>query len=171
MYSIIVLMAILQGAAISLGMGSSTLAIINFFVAIADGKIEPEERKMMSVVYIVLRIAMVLILVTTVSIIANNYFLTGASSISTFTISQLTIISVLFINAVLMTERIMPSTIGPAIQAGSWYSLGIMTSLLPLGLTNFTFGQFLLGYVTALILTICIVNAVMASPPPPLRWW
>lgn len=161
MYIIIVLMDIIQGAAISLGMGSSTIAIISFFVAIADGKIEPEERKMMGISYIVLRVAMVLILITTLAIVANNYYLSGIDSVSTFTVAQLTIISILFLNAVLMTEKIMPSTLGPAIQAGSWYSLGIMTSLLPLGLTNFTFIQFILGYITAIFFATAVVNGIM----------
>ncbi len=62
---IFILVAILQSIGISLGVGSSTIAIVNFFVAIADGKIEPTERKMMQVTYVILRVAMVTILLTT----------------------------------------------------------------------------------------------------------
>ena len=61
---IIIVIAILQIFSVSLGVGSSTLAVLNFFVAIADGKISDEERNMMGVVYIVLRISMLAILFT-----------------------------------------------------------------------------------------------------------
>ncbi len=61
-----------------------------------------------------------------------------------------------------MTLRLMPSTFGPALQAGSWYTLGTLAALVPLGLTTFTLTEFFLGYITWLILAIAIVNGVMA---------
>jgi hypothetical protein len=159
METIIILGTILQGTAISLGMGASTLAIINFFVAIADGSIDPKERKMMGVVYVVLRVAMVLILATFLLLLGAHYVIGNPVMVN---LAQLTLISVLFGNAVLMTKRIMPSTVGPALQASSWYTLGILTALVPLGYTTFTYGQFLLGYVTVIVLAISIVNGMMA---------
>jgi len=56
----------------------------------------------------------------------------------------------------------MPSTFGPALQAGSWYTLGTLAPLQLLGLTDFTLAQFLMAYVTWLILAVGIVNGVMA---------
>jgi hypothetical protein len=156
---IIILGTVLQGAAISLGMGASTLAIINFFVAIADGTIDPGERKMMGVVYLVLRVAMVLILVTFVVLLATNYLAGKPVLVNS---AQLTLIVVLYANAMLMTKRIMPSTVGPALQASTWYTLGILTTIVSLGFTAITYGQFLLGYVTVIVLAISIVNGMMA---------
>jgi hypothetical protein len=72
MTAFIVLITILQTFSISLGVGSSTLAIINFFVAIADSKIDETERIMMGVVYTVLKVAMVLILTTTIILISYD---------------------------------------------------------------------------------------------------
>jgi len=143
---------------IALGVGSSTLAIINFFVAIADGKIDETERKMMGVVYVLLRVAMILILGTTLLLLYLNY----EGSISTFTTAQLAALAVLFLNAVLMTAHLMPSTFGPAIQAGSWYTLGVLSSLQILGHTDFTLMEFILAYITWIILAIGIVNGTMA---------
>ncbi len=155
---LIILGTVLQGTAISLGMGASTLAIINFFVAIADGTIEPSERKMMGVVYVVLRVAMVLILTTFLLLLGAQYLSGNPVMVN---IAQATLIAVLFGNAILMTKRIMPSTVGPALQASTWYTQGILASLLSLGYM-FTFGQFLLAYSAMIVLAISIVNGIMA---------
>jgi hypothetical protein len=159
---LISLVAILQTFSISLGVGSSTLAIINFFVAISDGKIDETERKMMGVVYTLLRVAMVAILTTTLGLIALEFVYSGVTSLTAFDIAQLFALSVLFINAVLMTFRIMPSTFGPALQAGSWYTLGALVALKLQGITDFTFIQFFMAYVTWLVLAIGIVNGIMS---------
>ena len=162
MTTLFTLIAILQSFSISLGVGSSTLAIVNFFVAIADGSISPDERRMMGVVYIILRIAMVGILLTTATLLLYQYGFGGLGSLSVFHLAQVIILIALFVNAVLMTKHIIPSNFGPAIQAGNWYTLGTLAALLPLGITNFSFSQFILAYIAGLILAISIVNAVMA---------
>ncbi len=156
------LVAIIQSFAISLGVGSSTLAITSFFVAISDGKIDDTERRMMGVVYIVLRVAMILILITTLILLSTKYAVVGLGGMSAFHFGQILAVVVLFVNAILMTAHIIPSNFGPAIQAGNWYTLGTLSALLPLGLTNFTFLQFGLAYVTWLVLAIGIVNGIMA---------
>jgi hypothetical protein len=162
MTTLFALVAVLQSISISLGVGSSTLAITNFFVAIADGGISPDERRMMGVVYIVLRVAMVLILVTSVSLLLRQYGMSGIGSMSILHIGQIIAIAALFINAIMMTWHIIPSNFGPAIQAGNWYTLGTLSALIPLGITGFSFTQFILMYAAWLILAISIVNAIMA---------
>lgn len=161
MTTFIALVAILQSFSISLGVGSSTLAITNFFVAIADGTINPDERRMMGVVYIVLRIAMILILITTLCLLAAQYS-DGVLHLIPFNVAQLTVVGVLFVNAMLMTAHLMPSNFGPAIQAGNWYTLGTLSALIPLGLTSFSLTHFLFAYVTWLVFAISIVNGIMA---------
>ncbi len=162
MIIIITLTSILQALATSLGVGSSTLAIVNFFVAIADGKIEPEERKMMGIVYVVLRIAMVLILASTLALFMHTYVTYGVNGITNYHLAQLVVLAILFGNALLMTAQIMPSTFGPALQAGSWYTLGILAALYALDLRDFSLIQFGLGYAAALICAVGVVNGVMA---------
>jgi hypothetical protein len=159
---IILLVALIQSMAISLGVGSSTIAIINFFVAICDGSIDPTERHMMGAVYVVLRVAMVIIFFTTVLLIGYNTYHLGAVALSSFVAAQATVIAMLYGNAILMTLRIMPSTVGPALQAGSWYTLGILAALVPLGQSDFTYIQFILGYAAVVVLAISLVNGVMA---------
>lgn len=156
---IIVLVSILQSFAISLGVGSSTLAIVNFFAAISDGTIEPTERRMMGIVYVILRISMIAILVTSLFLFIVNYSYGAAAT--AFAWAQLTALGVLFINAMLMTAHIIPSTFGPAIQAGSWYTLGTLSALALLGLNTFNYTEFFLAYVTWIVLAIGIVNGAM----------
>lgn len=153
--------AIVQSMAVSLGVGCSTVAIINFFVAISDGQIDENERKMMGIVYVLLRLSMVFILLST-TIIACLYFIAGTNYFMAFTMSYWTLLVVLYTNAILMTKRKMPSNIGPALQASTWYTLGILTALIPLELTAFSYFQFVIGYLSAIALAIAVVNGTMA---------
>jgi hypothetical protein len=159
---IVLFVAVIFSFATSLGVGSSTIAIANFFVAIADGRIEPDERKMMGVVYIILRVAMVALFITLSILTAYNTYHLGAAAFTPLLFAQWTVLAVLYGNAILMTLRIMPSTFGPAIQAGSWYTLGTMAALLPLGMATFTYGQFVLGYIVMIVMATGLVNGLMA---------
>ena len=161
MLTITLLAGVLQSIFISLGVGSSTLAILNFFVAIADGRIDETERRMMGIVYVVLRIAMVGILVTT-CILLIPMLISYPISLSAVTIGQLVVVTALFANAALMTARLMPSTFGPGLQAGSWYTLGIIAALQLQGVVGYTLVHFTLGYIAMLVLAVGVVNGVMA---------
>ncbi len=158
METIIIFFTVLQSTAISLGMGASTLAIVNFFLAISDGTIDATERRMMGAVYVLLRISMALILATFIILLFVQYLQGTGVFIN---LAQITLISVLFINAFLMTKRIMPSKIGPALQASTWYTLGGLTAILPLALVSTSYATFLLGYGIVIILGLLIVNGVM----------
>lgn len=152
---------ILQAIGVSLGVGSSTIAVSQFFVAISNGKIGEAERRMLGVVYIVLRVAMGTILVTTLAQAAIIYQFIGLNYFNPFTVGVWSAIFVLFVNAVMMTLHWMPYRFGPGLQAGSWYTLGISFSLVPLGLTSFSYEQFFLAYAGALVLGVAIVNGIM----------
>lgn len=157
----IVLATIVQSLAISLGVGSSTLAILNFFVAIADGTIDETERRMMGIVYVVLRVAMVLILVSTIFLIIHRYVLALPLTWTGYEVGQQVALAMLFINALFMTAHLVPTTLGPAIQAGSWYTLGVLSALGLLGLTDFSIQTFVLAYVSGLSLAVAVVNLAM----------
>ena len=130
------LVAVAFATGVSLGVGSSTLAILNFFAAIRDGHIDETERNMMGIVYVVLRVAMGIILCTTIMKIAILSMATGSFSYTPHDVISWVVIAVLFANAWLMTKHIMPSTFGPALQAGSWYMLGFLVSLLTIDVTE-----------------------------------
>lgn len=155
-------LGVIQGYAISLGVGASTLAILNFFSAIADGTIDDTERRMMGIVYRVLRVAMLTILLSTLALLYLQFIYHGLSSFTMLQWGQILALLVLFLNAALMTAHLMPSTFGPAIQAGNWYTLGFLTSLKALGVVNFSIMQLFLAYITWLVLATAIVNGAMA---------
>lgn len=159
---ILTLVVIVQSMAVSLGVGSSTLAILNFFVAIKDGTIEPAERRMMGITYTVLRIAMVAILITMITTTLYGYGRVGEEYFTGFVTGQWLLVVVLYTNAILMTKRIMPSTFGPALQASTWYTLGITASLAAIGLADYSVFHFVLGYICAIVFAVSLVNGVMA---------
>ena len=160
MTTAIIIFSVIQAISISLGVGSSTIAILNFFQAIKDGKIDPVERSFMGVTYIVLRIAMIVILLTTIGLTMFGYY-ENAGYITSYVIAQIFLILILFINATLMTLRIMPSTFGPAIQASSWYSLGFILALSQQDLGEFSFITFALLYVGLIVVATLAIGAVM----------
>jgi hypothetical protein len=158
----IIALSVLQSMAISLGVGSSTLAVVNFFYAISDGKIDETERNFMGVTYIVLRVAMGIILVTSVVLALFSYASEGLTYFTSYTTAQAILTAVLFINAYLMTIRVMPSTFGPAIQASSWYTLGFLMASKPFGNEVFNLVSFILIYAAVILLAITLINAIMA---------
>ena len=154
--------ALIFSMATSLGVGASTLAVLNFFVAIADGKIDETERHMMGVVYFVLRVAMVTLFFTLAFITGYSTTHLGVDAFTPLVYAQWMTLTILYVNAILMTLRLMPSTFGPAIQAGSWYTLGFLGALAGMQVTTFSISQFILGYCSLLLLAAAVINGVMA---------
>ncbi len=161
METIILLLSIVQVISISLGVGSSTLAVLNFFTAIADGTIDAVERRMMGATYTVLRVSMLMILISLTGLAFANYSLAGLAYFNHYIIAQIILVVVLFINATLMTMRLMPSKFGPAIQAGTWYLLGFGMALSSLGLANFSLTTFVVAYALELVFAFLVINGVM----------
>lgn len=172
---LILVFSVLLASGISLGVGGSTLAVLNFFHAIKDGKIDVTERGFMGVTYTVLRVAMGIILVSAFLLALMGQSAQGDDYFTGYVAAQSLLIAILFLNSFLMTIRVMPSTFGPAIQASSWYSLGILSALLPFGIVHFNFLLFLFIYGTFLFFAISLINSIMAylkekmekSVPPP----
>ncbi len=158
----VIVFSIIQSFAVSLGVGSSTIAVLNFFQAIADGTISETERNFMGITYKVLRVVMVTILVTSIILAYLGYLAQGIEYFTSYKIAQLILILGLFVNALLMTLRVMPSTFGPAIQVSSWYALGFILTLVPHSLTDFSLLVFIFAYMTLIILAVLIINSVLA---------
>ena len=156
-----ILAVVLQSIGIALGVGSSTLAITNFFVAIADGRMSVDERKMMGIVYIMLRVAMIIILITTIIITLLGYNQISDAVFTPILLATWTLIVILFVNAVLMTLHRIPTTIGPALQASSWYTLGVLMALTELNITPSSYTIFFVSYLTTIFVAIAFINGIM----------
>lgn len=154
------ILTILQSVAISLGVGVSTVTLISFLYAIKDGVIDHKERSLLGLMYTVLRVAMVLILITVIALLYLNARETSSISLSPAVAMQIILVVALFVNAVLMKVRIMPSQFGPALQAATWYTLGFMSALLSEGYAPETVSGALLGYLITVTTIIVVVNGV-----------
>ena len=150
---------ILQGFGISLGVGASTLAVTNFFVAIWDGHIDKHERRMMGVTYIVLRVAMGLILFSTLLLAILQY--TQLGFVDPFILQTTAIIVILFVNAGLMTMHLMPMTFGPSIQASAWYLLGFL-SIFRVVDWNLNYTVFILTYLAIVGIATTAINILLS---------
>lgn len=152
---------VVQTMAVSLGVGGSTIAIFQFFVAVRDDILDSSEKALMKVTYTVLRVAMVLILLSTLFEATALFFQVGPSIFSGAALSAWTVIIILFINAVLMTKHLMPNLFGPAIQASAWYTLGFLLALFSIGRQGFTYTEFWIGYSVFLCLSVLFVNGTV----------
>jgi hypothetical protein len=142
-------------SAIALGVGSSSLAIAGFLTAIADGKFGEGERRIMGVIYVSLRIAMVMILATLL------IFLFWYPEELTTIGKQLLMTALLFGNAFLMTKHYVGAKIGPAFQAATWYTLGFVFTIDAFGLFSVTMPLFIILYAVDILLAVVIVNGFM----------
>lgn len=159
---IYILLAFIQSIGVSLGVGASTLAVLNYLVALKDGNIDPSERKLMHTVYTVLRVAMGVILATLFlqgALLASTY---GVEYFRPFVIFAWIIVIVLYLNAVLMTKHLMPRSIGPSLQASSWYTLAGLYFLSSIGATHFSYTEYFIGYLSVFILALVVINGALA---------
>lgn len=149
-------LALVHSSAVALGVGASTIAIAGFLTAIADNEFDESERRIMGVVYLSLRIAMVLIVAMTLLMMWMRPEFFGW-----FTAPLWIMTAVLYLNAVLMTKHWISPKLGPAIQAGTWYTLGFIVTLYFFDLSVLTLTEFGVFFVVDLILAILIVNGCM----------
>jgi FAD/FMN-containing dehydrogenase len=113
---------LLYGLGLTLGVGSSTFALIFYIDALADGVVDPSEKRFLRIVYRVLRLGMFGIFVSLVGLVVRD-------GVSSFTIHGMEwfLLAVILINAVLMDFRKMPMRFGPVLAGGSWYSLFVIS--------------------------------------------
>lgn len=151
--TIISLVIILYASALALGVGSSTLAATSFLVAISDGNIETSERRILGGIYTTLRIAMVLILATTLCIVWQVPGFFGDQTPFVFTL-----IVILYANAVSMTKHWTSVRFNPALQAATWYTLGFITTIHMFSLFNISLSDFLTLYAVDVAIGVLVVN-------------
>ena len=154
--SFLIGLILVHSSAIALGVGASTIAIAGFLTAIADNKFDDSERRIMGVVYFSLRVAMVLIVLFSLLVmwLEPGFF-------GWFTVPMWIMTAVLYINAVLMTKHWISGKLGPAIQAGTWYTLGFLITIYVFDLSVLTLTGFGIFFVIDLLLAILIVNGCM----------
>lgn len=146
------ILEVLSGVGLSLGVGASTFALVFFFQSMRSAGFKAAARPLQHVVYTVLRVAMVVVLLAEAGK-AALYLMSGASLLELAAVDPLllmwTLIGVLYANAILMTFHYMPMWAGPAIQATSWYALGVLVAL---PAVPFSYLSLLFSYLAAVVL-------------------
>jgi hypothetical protein len=150
---------ILFSLGLTLGVGSSTFALIFFIKSLKDGVMDETERSFLRVVFTVLRIGMVLIAVG-----LAGFLLVGAIPEQTAYLLECVLLFIIILNAVLMDKRIMPMKFGPIIAGGSWYSL-FFVSKLPV--SAYSYATVAAAYVVFLIVFYFAFNAIKAAYAAP----
>ncbi len=162
MQVLFVLSFVIMAIGIALGVGASTIALGNFFAALADGKIDTEERHLMGVAYAILRVAMVVIAAAfLVQLMLGYVGISTPYDDLTVATSFAFLIVLLYGNAILMTYHRMPHNFGPAVQVAGWYVLGIMEALATLHITSFSVLTFLWAFGVMLTASVVVVNLGM----------
>lgn len=166
MFAIYSIVEVLSGVAISLGVGASTFALLFYFMGMKLPELRQVGRPYSQAVYTILRIAMVAILLTELAKVAL-YVASGASLAELFAVDTLvftwTLVAALFANAILMTLHVIPMKVGPALQATSWYTLGVVTAL---PLVTFTYLPLLLTYLGCVLLAAVVIEGISKKLAP-----
>jgi hypothetical protein len=141
----------------ALGVGSSSLAVASFMTALKDQNINVSERQMLGVIYYALRAAMVMLTV--------SLFLVGWLYPGTFDSTPMLwlMLLVLFLNAFLMTKHLIPVTVGPSLQAATWYTFGFIIAIDAFELMPLTWTVFLGLYFADFLIALLLVNGLL--------WW
>lgn len=147
---------------VSLGVGSSTLTVLGFLTAVRDGVVDQSERRIMHIMYLVLRVAMVVILLALFTQGITLISAYGMDYLQPLTVVVWSAVFVLYLNAVLMTLHYMPKSIGPAIQAGTWYTLGVLSFMIAYGFTEFSYAKLFGGYLVLVVVMALLINGTFA---------
>lgn len=159
MFDFYTLMHVLQALGISLGFGVSTAAITLF--AAGFGSHDDTLHRVMHVLYRLLRVAMGLILATTLYLTVVLYSHMGVNYFDTYTLGVWTCIGVLYLNALLMGVHKMPMKIGPGLQGASWYALAITVALSASVVNELHYVLFLLLYTAFCAFMISMLNRLI----------
>src|SRR3989344_2392621 len=106
----------------SLGVGASTVVLVLWLIAQADGTISKDEGRLLGAIYKILRVAMFAI---GVALIFSHLGHTVTRDLQYA--MQWSLFGVLCMNAFMMTYHKIPMRFGPAIQAGTWYATFLIT--------------------------------------------
>lgn len=143
---------IYYNTAISLGVGGSSIVIASFITALSDKKISTEERKLLGVIYITLRIAMASI----ATMLAYISFVAPALMPSLAYVWLM--VFVLYINAIFMTKHWISPKFGPALQAATWYTLGFVVVIDAFSLYTVSSFFFFTLYAVDILIALASVN-------------
>lgn len=145
--------------AVGLCLGTSTVVMTMYFYLVAKGKTESAEKKIMHILYTILRVGMVLAIVTEVTCILYHYhvdnFLYWTDNPEL--LMRLTIFSVIIVNAFAMQHHKITMWLGPVFAGGSWYAYFFFSVWIE---THATYSVLLVGYLIWLGIMFLLLAAL-----------
>lgn len=139
---------------VGLCLGVSTIAMTFYFYVVAKGHTEQSQNVMMHIVYTVLRVGMVLVMCSELTMIIYHYhinnFIYWTDNPELFI--RLTTFAVILTNAFAMQYRKISMWLGPVFAGGSWYAYFFFSVWFE---TESTYSTLLLGYLTWLVIFGC----------------
>lgn len=151
--------AIVFSLGLTLGVGSSTFALIFFIKALRDGVMDQTERSFLHVVFTVLRIGMLLIAVG-----LGGFLLFDAIPEPTAYVVECALLGIIVVNAILMDKRIMPMRFGPIIAGGSWYSMFFATKLPVYAYSYMTLALAYIAFLVAFYFVFHAIKGALVAP-------
>ncbi|MBL0709933.1 MAG: hypothetical protein JJV99_02785 [Colwellia sp.] len=131
---------------VGLCLGVSSIAMTFYFYVVAKGKTDKSQNVMMHIVYTVLRVGMVLVVISEITMFIYNYhinnFIYWTDNPEFFI--RLTIFTVIVANAFAMQYRKVSMWVGPVLAGGSWYAYFFFTVWIE---TESTYTYLLFGYI------------------------
>lgn len=131
-----------------LGTGGATIAEFQINRALRNKKVSDDERALMHVNYTMIRVGMVVILVSVIGMFwyhlsqGNMWILTNEK----LWIKDLMFVMI-FINAILLSKRLVPLWLGASISFTSWWGATLLGLA---GRLPYSFETYLVGYVIAI---------------------
>jgi hypothetical protein len=144
------LASLFRNYTVGLCLGVSSIAMTFYFYVVAKGRTDKSQNVMMHIVYTVLRVGMMLVLASEVTMIIYNYhinnFVYWTDNPELFI--RFTIYSVIVCNAFAMQHRKISMWLGPVFAGGSWYAYFFFSVWIE---TESTYKTLLIGYVSWLL--------------------
>lgn len=130
---------------VGLCLGVSSIAMTFYFYVVAKGRTDKSQNIMMHIVYSVLRVGMVLVVISELTMVIYNYhinnFIYWTDNPELFI--RLTIFTVIVCNAFAMQYRKISMWLGPVLAGGSWYAYFFFSVWIE---TESTYLNLLFGY-------------------------
>lgn len=164
-YEILVIMHIIGTV---LGVGAATFAEILYARFNSDDIINNEERKVLSVTYMVMRTGLFLLVISGFAFLLYFRLTEDVTTLMSPSFwAKMTVIAVLVGNALLLQARMMPFAIGTALSLTSWYTALVLG--VALDKTTATYFEILMYYAIAIVLVAICLRWIRARTHIPRR--
>ncbi len=144
---------------VGLCLGVSTIVLTFYFVFVAKGQAVPAEKRMMHIVFTVLRIGMILVVLSELTSLLYNYHVQNVTywTENPEFFMRLTVFAVIVANALAMEFRKISMWLGPVFAGGSWYAYFFFSVWIE---TGSNYSTLLLGYLAWLIVFGVVLTAL-----------